>query len=466
MILRRRLSRASRFGAKSLLALALAVAVIFGGASADGFAAHGWILIGAGGLAALSIAFWDFDRPIAGLVWALGFLASFLVLCLIHLVPLPTQLVLDLPGRGVIEEGWALLSISPGSAPLSMDPGRTARALGYLLIPLAAITVVYRLGWSRATTFLPWTIAGLGAASALFGMAQTLIASETDLYLYENTSRGLPVGFFANANHQASFLLMTLPFTAALFGDARSEGLGRDQETARYIIIATLGLAQLVGILAVGSVAGYLLLAPTLLLSLAIMASRRRSYSGRYSFGLAAILLAGIALVFTSPVLEGLGVTSFSTDGMSRFGMAGVARTALEDHIWLGSGIGTFEPVFKLYEDPSTITRTFANHAHNEYLQWALEAGLPGLALLLAFLGWWLVQFFRVWRSVKDDTARIRRGASVVTLIVFLHSFVDYPARTPAILALGTLCLALMIVPRRTRARADKAEPQATQVTL
>ncbi len=465
----RRVTRALRLAGKLILPVSLALTVIFGGASAAGFVAHAWILAGAGLIAAVTVGAWDTSRSQSSLVTLLGFLAALMGLGALQLLPLPSSFVLGLPGRETVAEGWRLLEIAPRSSPLSMAPGRTLGALGYLLIPLASVLVVYRLGWRRATVWIGWTIAGLGAASGLYGMAQVLIVGESELYLYEHTSRGLPVGFFANANHQASFLLMTLPFTAALIGDIRSGGIDRDAERARYIILATLGAVQLVGVLAVGSVAGYLLLAPTLLFCFLITGSRRRSFSGRTGFGLVAIVVAGILLVATSPLLEGLGKTSFSTEGTSRLGMARVTMEAIEDHIWLGSGLGTFEPVFKLYEDPASVSPTFANHAHNEYLQWTLEMGVPGLLLLGAFIAWWFWKFFWIWSAVKDDTARIRRAASVATLIVMLHSAVDYPARTPAILALSCVCLAVMTLMPRTRMKPDSEDdeaPVSRQVTL
>jgi len=237
----------------------------------------------------------------------------------------------------------------------------------------------------------------------------------------------------------------------------------------RLILLASFGLLQLVGVLAVGSVAGYLLLAPTLFFCFLIVGSRRRTFSGQSSFWRAFGLVAGIGLVATSPVLEGLGVTSFSTENMSRFGLAGVGFTILEDHVWLGSGLGTFEPVFKLYENPDGVSRIFANHAHNEYLQWAIETGLPGLLLMAAFLAWWLHRFLKVWSVAKDETFRLKRAAAVATLIVMLHSLVDYPARTPAILAFGALCLSLMVLERRTRpapSAVEEAGDQPVKVTL
>lgn len=444
-----RLRNARRILELLILPVVLASALVFGGASGEGCGAHAILLAGAALAAAICIFSWDTARFTSGFATLISFLLVYVALCVLHLMPLPTATILALPGRLEIAKGWELLGVRPESTSLSMAPERTARALSAAIIPLTAILLVYRLGWTRTTTLLPWCLMLLGAASGLFGFAQVLIPVESDLYLYDVTSPGLPVGMFANANHQASFLLMTLPFTAALIGDTNSESRSGDGERARLVVLVSLGLVQLVGVLAVGSVAGYLMLGPVLVLAVLIARRRRGKQSGRSTILLLSALFAGALLVATSPILEGLGITSFSTNDMSRLGIARTAQHALSDHVWLGSGVGTFEPVFKLYEDPQGVTRVFANHAHNDYLQWAIETGLPGLVLLLVFLGWWFGVLSRVWLRSRDNTTRIRKAASAVTLIVFMHSFVDYPIRTPAILTLASVCLALMVLGRR-----------------
>lgn len=94
---------------------------------------------------------------------------------------------------------------------------------------------------------MAWTIPLLGAASALLGLAQVFTGDQSPLYLYDFTSRGLPAGFFSNFNHQASFLLMCLPFTAALAGRLRRDSEGKDRDTALAILVAACFLI-LVGI--------------------------------------------------------------------------------------------------------------------------------------------------------------------------------------------------------------------------
>ncbi|MEL7446931.1 MAG: O-antigen ligase family protein [Pseudomonadota bacterium] len=356
-----------------------------------------------------------------------------------------------LPGRSIIAEGSLFLDNDTEWRSLSLTPDRTRLALAALIVPLAAMLLIYRIGWRKSTKVLPWIIAGLGAASAGFGLAQVFDGGESSLYFYEFTSRGLPVGFFSNVNHQASLCLMSLPFTAAIAGNAIAQGRSGDGVVGRMIVLGAIGLMQIVGVLAAGSVAGYIMLVPVALLSGAILRPSKSEGRGRMAGVIVAVFALSAATVASSPMLSGLGTTSFDNDSdMSRRGIYETALRGIEDHGLLGAGFGSFETVFKLYEDPSIVSATYAVHAHNDYLQTWFELGILGLAIILVLLVWWCWKFVQVWTMKRDDTVRLRRAASLALMVIALHSLVDYPLRTIALSALAGTCLALMIVDRRT----------------
>ena len=78
--------------------------------------------------------------------------------------------------------------------------------------------------------------------------------------------------------------------------------------------------------------------------------------------------------------------------------------------------------------------------------------------MLGAFLIWFLVQFIRVWKDTTAGAVALRRAASIACLVIALHSLADYPLRTPGIAVLGSMCLALMVVPRRKRSKQPQPE--------
>src|SRR5690606_23785305 len=64
-----------------------------------------------------------------------------------------------------------------------------------------------------------------------------------------------------------------------------------------------------------------------------------------------------------------------------------------------GSGVGTFDPVYRIHEPDELLSFAYLNHAHNDLLEIVLDAGLLGLLLLLTAVAWWFWKSFNTWRS-------------------------------------------------------------------
>jgi O-antigen ligase len=101
-----------------------------------------------------------------------------------------------------------------------------------------------------------------------------------------------------------------------------------------------------------------------------------------------------------------------------------------------GAGLGSFDPVFRIHEPLALLKPTFFNHAHNDLIEVVLDAGLPGLLLLLGALTWWGRASVRAWRSGSTASPMLPRIGSAMLLLVILASVFDYPARTPMMMAL------------------------------
>jgi O-antigen ligase len=89
------------------------------------------------------------------------------------------------------------------------------------------------------------------------------------------------------------------------------------------------------------------------------------------------------------------------------------------------------------------------NQAHDDYLQIVMEAGLPGLLLLLVFLGWWGWTSVQLWRRTDDGDKALGRLGSVLILLMMLASIVDYPVRMPLIMVLAAQSAAWMLLQQR-----------------
>jgi O-antigen ligase len=115
---------------------------------------------------------------------------------------------------------------------------------------------------------------------------------------------------------------------------------------------------------------------------------------------------------------------------------------AAGDFMPFGSGLGSFRTVYQLYEKPDQVTPDYVVHAHNDYAEVALELGLAGIVLMLAFLLWWVIAVWRAWRTA--ETGPFARAAAISSAAVLVHSLVDFPLRTAAISACFGMCLALL----------------------
>ena len=60
---------------------------------------------------------------------------------------------------------------------------------------------------------------------------------------------------------------------------------------------------------------------------------------------------------------------------------------------------------------------------------------MPGLLLLLAGLVWWLVASVRVFRDRSGSEALLGRLGSSMIGLILIASIVDYPSRTPIMMA-------------------------------
>jgi len=118
-----------------------------------------------------------------------------------------------------------------------------------------------------------------------------------------------------------------------------------------------------------------------------------------------------------------------------------------------GSGLGTFVPVYQMFEKPSDIGVAFVNHAHNDLLELWLETGLPGLILLTIFVAWFVCRVIAVWRrpagldEIRDMNIGLARACSIVLLLLLVHSLVDYPLRTYAMASVAAFACAVLVRP-------------------
>jgi O-antigen ligase len=378
--------------------------------------------------------------------------AAALLVVLLQLIPLPPS-VWAHGSRTLIADGYQLLGQPLPMLPISLTPAASVATLLCLIPPVALFCAMTRL---RA--YHPSWIAGALLLGTLGGVSLGALqvadrGAGSPWYLYPESNFGSAVGFFANSNHMATLLLMALPFVAAI----ASAGKGRNIQGyfALLAVLAALTFVLIVGLALNGSLAGYGLAIPVVAASVLVLVPG----NSRWRLPIAA--LAALALIGAVGALAttSIGATKIGTNAgasvQSRQQILDTTGKAIADTMPWGSGLGSFVRVYPLYESPQRVTNEYVIHAHNDYVEVALELGLASILLMLAFLLWWGIAAAAAWRAVPP--APFGRAAAIASAAVLVHSLVDFPLRTAAISACFAACCALL-ADRRAPVKQDPTD--------
>ena len=177
------------------------------------------------------------------------------------------------------------------------------------------------------------------------------------------------------------------------------------------------------------------------------------------------------------PIVLVFGILAFSqrNTALSRLlasDVAGDARLAFLpqmremalEFLPFGSGLGSFETVFHIYEPAGTLSSRYLNEAHNDYLQIIIEGGVPAVVIVIAGLLWAARSIASLIRSGRKADVNLAIFIAGSYLIWGAASFVDYPLRTPlaaTILVVLTGYLATSSNRARIAARESQVEAGA-----
>ena len=388
----------------------------------------------------------------------LGWLAAGAVgLVLIQLVPLPPAVWTSLPGRDIVVEGFALLGQPVPWMPLSLAPAETIATAMAMIPPLAMLALVLRLGAYRDSWLL---IALLVATFISVGLGMLQIQSGgTGPYLYPRANLGTASGLFANANHMATLLLASTPFLVALAARRWRQFPAASDRLLTATLVGGAAAVLTIGVAANKSFA-LLLIGIPVVLATALQLVQLGPLLRKYRAMLVICLVIGGSAIALAASTADFGKLNRMSVQM-RTEIWSTTTEAIRDFNAAGSGIGTFAAVYPAYEDPATVERTYINHAHNDYLEIALEGGLPAFVLMVLFVIWWGSRAVAIWRS--PDTGEFRKAACIASAAILLHSMVDYPLRTAAIATVFAMALALMAEPWRPRQQTRLAELRPTR---
>lgn len=416
----------------------LAAVLVLGGASAAGIPAN--LLLQLLGAVLIGWTVWQSGDALPLTTGLRRFGWILLAVMALQFLPLPPAVWQHLPGREGVSQGFTMLGLDPPWLSLSLAPWKSLASLAWWL-PALALFVSMRGGGAPETRQVIWTIGAVAVISVGFGAMQSVAGTG---YFYFVTNQGQGTGFFANANHQGSFLLCAL----ALWGgwviseNSRSRRSGDLWYASPSMVLWAVAALLLAGVILSGSLACLALLVPVLG-ALALMAWPQFRLPMPLVVLVLVVAVAGFtAFLLFGPVANDLAEKGV-VEGISRKEFLATGSRIAADFAPLGSGVGTFLELYRWYEDPEIVSSTFVNHAHNDLLEVLIETGLLGLVAILAFLAWFAPRVWALWRGERGHATAL--AASVVIGVELVHSLADYPLRTAAMSSLVAIACVLLV---------------------
>ena len=246
---------------------------------------------------------------------------------------------------------------------------------------------------------------------------------------------------YGNHNHLAGYLEMAIPVILGLFL------LG--YKTGKVFILSYLTLLTLTALIFSLSRGGWIGLLLGLTFMAIVLVTNRYFTRKKLIAALAGGFLAAAFVVLAStPVVERIHTLDRKTEVpnfKARVTVWGGVVEMIKDHPLLGTGPGTFSTVFTQYQPPGVSPRYFM--AHNDYLHFISEAGLPLIAVII----WMIIALYRKGFRKMQNPSRLVRGITIGAMTgitaILVHSISDFNLHIPANAILFTVLAAIVAAP-------------------
>ena len=358
-------------------------------------------------------------------------------------------------GPGAALGVWSSLSLAPAVTRSSLF-----LFIAYAILFLVTVQRVREV--QDVERILRW-VAVAGSAMAAFGLVQSLTSNGKYFWLYDypfTTTHGVPKGSFTNRNHFAHFVVLAIG-PLVWWIHAKLEEVAHQRRArhghARHARRFDAGVGFLVAVLGLCAFAVLLSLSRggALALFVAAAVSLLVLYRGALVNGKTVLFLLGSGLLLAACLgIYGYQMVASRLDDFQsihdldtgnqrrdlwRANLAGIA-----DFRSAGAGIGSHRLVYPMYLPENEISQHLEyTHAENGYLQIALEAGLPGLALTLAAIGlcgFWCLAPLR--KGVSKRMLLCVAGILPSLAASVVHSLVDFVWYVPGCMVVVVLLAA------------------------
>lgn len=380
------------------------------------------------------------------------------------------------------EAGNLLTGTTPESGTLSLNTWATESAIMQtLLYTMVFMLTLLLVTDQRRLKLLIWTLVFSGLFQALYGSLMTLSGVE-QIFFYEKEGAGSVTGTYINRNHLAGYLVICLSLGIGLM-----LGLSSDHRSAswrswtrswlRVLLSPKLRLRLFLVIIVIalvmtrsrmGNVAFFAALIITGVMGLLWLRHSRRSLTVLIiSLIIIDIVLIGAWFGVDQVMkrLEDSFANKQQVESVQRIQQTDIHITKntvalaedrgkvvrdMKDYwhdFWLtGSGLGTFQFAFERYQGADI--KYYYQHAHQDYLEFAVEGGIAGVLLPGFMMLYPLVISIRTMRRRRNKLMLgVAFGVMMSITAMLIHATVDFNLQIPAnaltfmvVLALAMIC--------------------------
>jgi O-antigen ligase len=271
-----------------------------------------------------------------------------------------------------------------------------------------------------------WFLLILGFAVSVFAILQHFTFNGKLYWVREIQFGGIPFGPYVNRNHFAGLVELLIPPGLAIL-------ILRAERRDQLPLVALFTLFPIGALFLSASRGGIIsFLGEIGLLAFLILFRRREGKE---------LAAAGLVVVLAIALVSWLGIgralerfASYKTlevsEGRRIEMLQGTWRIFL-DHPIAGTGLGTLQEVFPLYE--TIYDGLIVNHSHNDYAEVLAETGVIGGLCGLAFL---VLLAWTGWKNIVAEkevmNLAYQAGALVACFGLLVHATVDFNFHIPS----------------------------------
>lgn len=326
---------------------------------------------------------------------------------------------------------------------LSLDPSQTQvasfKGLAYFCMMILSILLV--TNETRLKQLLIVVVLS-GTFQAVYGSLQAMSGNELS-WVFEVHNSTIATGSFIYKNHFANFLLLCLSIGVGLLvANLSQHSAGSTREKLRNLVAALIEGKAVIRIALALMVIGLVMSRSRMgnaafFISMTITGIFAFMYFKQRSKGLTVLLIslfiidtfilgAWFGLDKVKNRIEQTSLSQETRDEVNIYGLELIKKYPLT-----GTGAGSFYTVFPMVKGDDI--KLFYDHAHNDYLQFTIEYGVP-FTLLLAIL-----VLASLWQSIY--TMRHRKnnlmkgtafGCMMAIIGMMIHITVDFNLQAPA----------------------------------